>query len=537
MLQDKIKNIHTNEELRKAMREGVKEVADIVKSTLGPRGRNVSLPFPGGRSLITKDGVSVAMQVRLKDPLKNMWALKTIEVASKTNEDAGDGTTTATVLAQAIIEEGLKNVTAGANPMDLKKGIDKAVETITKQLETIALPVKQDSKQITQVATISANGDKQLGSLIGEAFSKIGPEGHIEVKHSKNGKTYLDFIEGYEIESGYISPLFINNFKKRSVEFSNPLIYVAAEKLKKYEDIQAVVEFALENKRPLVFIANDVENEALSLLLNNANYQRKPEERLPFVAIQAPSHGKEQAEYLQDIAMATGASVVSKDLGLAIDQVNESHLGTSDKIIIQERKTNIIKGDSDKKSIENKIEELRENLKEEKDETLQRKLKNRISKLNGLSAELNIGVYSETEYYEIRDRIEDAVKATRAASEEGVVPGGGVALVRAMKALKKLKVENQDQKTGVAIIQKAIEAPIRQIVKNGNGKPDVVIDKLLRARKWSQGYDLRNDKFVDMMEAGIIDPKKVTRVALQNAASVAGLMLTTEGALTFAEEE
>ena len=535
MLQEKIKNIHTDEELRRAMREGVRKVADIVKSTLGPRGRNVSLPFPHGRSLITKDGVSVAMQVRLENPLENMWAIKTIEVASKTNEDAGDGTTTATVLAQAIVELGLKNVTAGANPMDLKKGIDLAVEAITEELEKIALPVKQDSEKITQVATISTNGDEQLGSLIGEAFSKIGPEGYIEVKHSKNGKTFLDFIEGYEAESGYISPFFITNFKKRTAEFDNPLIYVSAEKLQKYEDIEGVVDFALKAKRPLVFIAKDVENEALSLLLNNANYQRK--DRLEFAAVQAPSHGKEQMEYLHDIALATGANLVSKDLGLSIDQVEAYDLGSAERIIIQERKTNIIKGDSDKEAIEKQIEELRGNLKEEKEDVLQRKLKNRISKLNGLSAELNIGVYSDTEYLEIRDRIEDAVRATRAASEEGVVPGGGVALVRAMQVLKKLKVKNQDQKTGIAIVQQAVEAPIRQIITNGDGKPDVVVDKLLRSRKWSQGYDLRNDKFVDMMEAGIIDPKKVTRVALQNAASVAGLMLTTDGALTFVEEE
>lgn len=525
------KNIHKNEELREAMRSGVNKVADIVKVTLGARGRNVSLPLPWG-SLITKDGVSVARAVQLEDPLENMWAHKLIEVASKTNDDAGDGTTTATVLAQAIVNEGLKNVTAGANPMDLKKGIDLAVSKICKHLEKQSVKVAQDSEQIKQVATISANGDAEVGEIIGKAFSKVGRDGHIEVKRSKKNDTYLEIVEGMEIESGFVSPFFINDFQKKTVEFDNAYIYICDKKIKQFQHIQGIVEAAFKEGRPIVFIADEIQNEALSFLVANANPQK--ENRAPFAAIKAPSFGEDRRKVLQDIAVATGGTVISDDLGTGFDKVTLQHLGQAQKISISEKRTNLVQVAGDKEKIENRIESIRSEIKLEEDDMLERKLRNRLSKLNGMAAIFHVGAATDSEYAERQDRIEDSIRATRAASEEGIVAGGGVALVRAANQAKEKGVyglTHQDERTGISILLKAVQSPLRQIVLNGSGTPDVVIAELLK-RDNEIGYDVRNEEYVDMFKAGIIDPKKVTRVALENAASIAGLILTTEGALT-----
>lgn len=522
--------IYTDEQLRSAMKNGVDTLANIVKVTLGAKGRNVSLPRPYG-SHITKDGVSVAREVFLEDPLENMWAQKLKEVASQTNRLAGDGTTTATVLAQAIIKEGLKNVTAGANPMELKEGIDLATDKVVAFLEENTRKINMNSDELKEIATISANGDKHLGKVIAETFSKVGAEGLIEVKRSNHHQTYVEFGEGMEVASGYVSPFFITDFTKMQAVFDNPLIYISDRSIKKIEHIKDVIDLSMQNKRPLIFICHEIEGEALQVLIANAAPQN--EKRFPFAVIKAPSWGNEMKEILEDIATITGGNVISETKGTAFKGVSLDDLGKCERIVISEKQTNIIKGNGEKKSIENRINILRKQIDQQhENEQDKRKLQNRLAKMQGCIATLYVGYKTDTQANEEKDRIEDAINATRASLEEGIIAGGGVALLQAQTFLSKENFDAlpPDVKLGTHILMRALEAPIAQIVQNAGKKPDVIIEKI-KSSDPNLGYDVKTEQYVDMFQSGIIDPKKVTRVALQNASSVAGLMLTTEGAL------
>jgi chaperonin GroEL len=517
------KDIKYNLEARDGIKRGVDALANAVKVTLGPKGRNVIISKSFGAPTVTKDGVTVAKEIELKDPLENMGAQMVKEVASKTNDLAGDGTTTATVLAQAIVKEGLKNVAAGANPMELKKGIDKAVEAITNFLKEIAEEVGDSSDKIKQVASISANNDDHIGELIAEAFGKVGKEGVITVEEAKGTETYVDVVEGMQFDRGYLSPYFVTDSEKMLAVLENPQILIVDKKITAMKDLLPILEPAAQSGRPLLIIAEDIEGEALATLVVN-----KLRGSLKIAAVKAPGFGDRRKAMLEDIAILTGGTVISEERGFTLENATVDMLGQAENISIDKDNTTIVNGAGDKDNIKNRVNQIKSQVESTTSDYDKEKLQERLAKLAGGVAVLYVGAASEVEMKEKKDRVDDALHATRAAVEEGIVAGGGVALVRSIEALKGLKAETADEETGIQLIAKAIESPMRTIVENAGGEGSVVINKV---REGKLGYDAKTGEYVDMLKAGIIDPKKVTRVALENAASVAGMILTTECAL------
>ena len=516
------KEIKYNVEARNLLKEGVDALADAVKVTLGPKGRNVIIGKQFGAPHITKDGVTVAKEVELEDPFANMGAQMVREVASKTNDDAGDGTTTATVLAQAIIGVGIKNVTAGANPMDLKRGIDKAVSVVVESLRAQSQEVGSDNSKIEQVATISANNDNAIGKLIAEAMGKVNNEGVITVEEAKGTDTYVDVVEGMQFDRGYISAYFITNTEKMQTELEKPYILITDKKISTMKEIMSVLEPVAQSGRALLIIAEDVDGEALSALVVN-----KLRGTLKIAACKAPGFGDRRKELLEDIAALTGGTVVSTDKGMRLEDATIDMLGCAEKVTMNKENTTIVDGCGDKEAIKARVEQIRASIEVSKSDYDREKLQERLAKLAGGVAVLYVGAATEVEMKEKKDRVDDALAATRAAVEEGIVPGGGVAYIRATEALEGLKGENDDQTTGIQIVKRAIEEPLRQIVANAGGEGSVVVNKI-REGEGSFGYNARDDRYEDMLEAGIIDPTKVSRVALENAASIASMFLTTE---------
>ena len=516
------KDIKYNVEARNLLKEGVDALADAVKVTLGPKGRNVIIGKAFGTPHITKDGVTVAKEVELEDSFANMGAQMVREVASKTNDDAGDGTTTATVLAQAIIGVGIKNVTAGANPMELKRGIDKAVATVVESLRAQSQEVGSDNSKIEQVATISANNDNTIGKLIAEAMAKVNNEGVITVEEAKGTDTYVDVVEGMQFDRGYISAYFITNTEKMQTELEKPYILITDKKISTMKEIMSVLEPVAQSGRALLIIAEDVDGEALSALVVN-----KLRGTLKIAACKAPGFGDRRKEMLEDIAALTGATVISTDKGMRLEDATLESLGCAEKVTMNKENTTIVDGGGDKEAIKARVEQIRASIEVSKSDYDREKLQERLAKLAGGVAVLYVGAATEVEMKEKKDRVDDALAATRAAVEEGIVPGGGVAYIRAIASLEGLKGENDDQTTGIQIVKRAIEEPLRQIVKNAGGEGSVVVNKVSEG-KGAFGYNAREDKYVDMLKAGIIDPTKVSRVALENAASVASMFLTTE---------
>jgi len=524
------KDIKFDIEARDSIKRGVNALADAVKVTLGPRGRNVIIGKSFGGPQITKDGVTVAKEIELEDPLENMGAQMVKEVASKTNDLAGDGTTTATVLAQAIVKEGLKNVAAGANPMDLKAGIDKAVAAITANLNKQAKKVNNSSGMIKQVASISANNDELIGNLISEAFGKVGKEGVITVEESKGTETYVDVVEGMQFDRGYLSPYFVTDSEKMQTEMENPMILLYDKKVSTMKDLLPILEPVAQQGKSLLIIAEDVDGEALATLVVN-----KLRGSLKIAAVKAPGFGDRRKAMLEDIAILTGGTVISEELGFTLENATLEMLGTAETVTIDKDNTTIVKGAGNKNDIKARVNQIKAQIETTTSDYDKEKLQERLAKLAGGVAVLYVGAASEVEMKEKKDRVDDALNATRAAVEEGIVAGGGVALVRAISVLEKLNTDSLDEKTGINIVAKAIESPLRTIVENAGGEGSVVINKVLEGKN-NFGYDAKSDKYVDMLKAGIIDPKKVTRVALENAASVAGMILTTECALVDIKE-
>ena len=516
------KDIKYNVEARNLLKEGVDALADAVKVTLGPKGRNVIIGKSFGAPHITKDGVTVAKEVELEDPFANMGAQMVREVASKTNDDAGDGTTTATVLAQAIIGVGIKNVTAGANPMDLKRGIDKAVATVVSNLREQSQEVGSDNSKIEQVATISANNDNTIGKLIAEAMAKVNNEGVITVEEAKGTDTYVDVVEGMQFDRGYISAYFITNTEKMQTELEKPYILITDKKISTMKEIMNVLEPVAQSGRALLIIAEDVDGEALSALVVN-----KLRGTLKIAACKAPGFGDRRKELLEDIAALTGATVISTDKGMRLEDANIDMLGCAEKVTMNKENTTIVDGCGNKDNIKARVEQIRASIEVSKSDYDREKLQERLAKLAGGVAVLYVGAATEVEMKEKKERVDDALAATRAAVEEGIVPGGGVAYIRATEVLEGLKGANDDETTGIQIVKRAIEEPLRQIVGNAGGEGSVVVNKV-REGKGSFGYNAREDRYEDMLEAGIIDPTKVSRVALENAASIASMFLTTE---------
>tara|TARA_R110000751_G_scaffold3020_8_gene15616 strand:+ start:1218 stop:2855 length:1638 start_codon:yes stop_codon:yes gene_type:complete len=516
---------------RDGIKRGVDALANAVKVTLGPKGRNVIINKSFGAPQVTKDGVTVAKEIELKDPLENMGAQMVKEVASKTNDLAGDGTTTATVLAQAIVQEGLKNVAAGANPMDLKRGIDKAVEAITKDLAAQTKEVGNSSEKIKQIAAISANNDDVIGELIAEAFGKVGKEGVITVEEAKGTETYVDVVEGMQFDRGYLSPYFVTDSEKMQTELENPYILLFDKKISSMKDLLPVLEPVAQSGKPLLIIAEDVDGEALATLVVN-----KLRGALKIAAVKAPGFGDRRKAMLEDIAILTGGTVISEERGFTLENATIDMLGTAENVTIDKDNTTIVNGSGDKDGIKGRINQIKAQIESTTSDYDKEKLQERLAKLAGGVAVLYVGAASEVEMKEKKDRVDDALHATRAAVEEGIVAGGGVALVRAKRALENLEALNADEATGIKIVAKAIEAPLRTIVANAGGEGSVVIAKVIEGEE-DYGYDAKTDTYVNMLAAGIIDPKKVTRVALENAASVSGMILTTECALTDIPEE
>ena len=517
------KEIKYNIEARDLLKEGVDALANAVKVTLGPKGRNVIIDKKFGAPHVTKDGVTVAKAVELEDPFANMGAQMVREVASKTNDDAGDGTTTATVLAQAIISVGLKNVTAGANPMDIKRGIDKAVAVVVESLRAQSQEVGSDNKKIEQVATISANNDSTIGTLIAEAMAKVNNEGVITVEEAKGTDTHVDVVEGMQFDRGYISPYFMTDTEKMQAELEKPYILLADKKISTMKEIMGVLEPVAQSGRALLIIAEDVDSEALqSLVLNRLRGTIK------VAACKAPGFGDRRKEMLEDIATLTGATVISSDKGMKIEDATIDFLGCAEKATLTKENTTIVDGCGDKEAIAARVALIRSSIEVSKSDYEREKLQERLAKLAGGVAVLYVGAATEVEMKEKKDRVDDALAATRAAVEEGIVPGGGVAYIRATAALEGLKGENDDQTTGLQIVKRAIEEPLRQIVANAGGEGSVVVNKIRESKKANFGYNARNDRFEDLLKAGIIDPTKVSRVALENAASIASMFLTTE---------
>ena len=524
------KEIKYNVEARELLKQGVDALSNAVKVTLGPKGRNVIIDKKFGSPVMTKDGVSVAKEIELEDKFANMGAQMVKEVASRTNDDAGDGTTTATVLAQSIIGVGLKNVTAGANPMDLKRGIDKAVAAVVENLREQSSEVGGNIDKIEQVATISANNDRAIGALIAEAMSKVNKEGVITVEEAKGTDTYVDVVEGMQFDRGYISAYFMTDPEKMEAVMERPLILIADKKISSMKEIMSVLEPAAQQGRALVIIAEDVDGEALAALVVN-----KMRGALKIAAVKAPGFGDRRKEMLEDIAILTGGTVISEDKGLKLDQATIEMLGSAEKVTIAKENTTIVNGLGDKAAIDSRIMQIRKNIETTTSDYDREKLQERLAKLAGGVAVLYVGAPSEVEMKEKKDRVDDALAATRAAVEEGIIPGGGVAYIRATAALENLKGDNEDENTGIQIVRRAIEEPLRQIVANAGGEGSVVVNKV-REGKGSFGYDARADKYGDMLEAGIIDPTKVSRVALENAASIASMFLTTECVLAEKKE-
>lgn len=524
------KEIKYNVEARELLKEGVDALANAVKVTLGPKGRNVIIDRKFGAPHITKDGVTVAKEVELEDPFANMGAQIVKEVASKTNDDAGDGTTTATVLAQSIISVGIKNVTAGANPMDLKRGVDKAVEAVVANLKEQSQQVGDQMEKIEQVATISANNDKNIGSLIAEAVSRVKKEGVITVEEAKGTETHVEVVEGMQFDRGYISAYFVTDTEKMEAVLDKPLILITDKKISTMKEIMSVLEPVAQNGRSLVIIAEDVDGEALSSLVVN-----KLRGTLKIAAVKAPGFGDRRKEMLEDIAILTGGTYITEDKGYRLEDVKLDMLGTADKVTINKENTTIVDGAGNSNEIQARISQIRKQMETSSSDYDKEKLQERLAKLAGGVAVLYVGAATEVEMKEKKDRVEDALAATRAAIEEGIIPGGGVAYIRAISALDALKGDNDDENTGIAIVKRAIEEPLRQIVANAGGEGSVVVNKV-REGKGAFGYNARNDRYEDLREAGILDPTKVARVALENAASIASMFLTTECVLAEKKE-
>ena len=516
------KEIKFNTDVRAAMKEGADALANAVKVTLGPKGRNVVIDKKFGAPQITKDGVTVAKEVELEDRFENMGAQMVKEVASKTNEQAGDGTTTATVLAQAIINVGLKNVTAGANPMDLKRGIDKAVAAVVTELKAQSQPVGEDYSKIEQVGTVSANNDAQIGKLIADAMSKVKKDGVITVEEAKGTETEVKVVEGMQFDRGYISPYFMTNGDKMEAVLDDAYILLTDKKIANMEDLMPVLEPVAREGRSLLIIAEDVEGQALTTLVVN-----RLRGTLKVAAVKAPGFGDRRKEMLQDIAILTGGVVISEERGFTLANANVQMLGKAEKVTITKENTIIVGGAGEAAAIKDRADQIRKQIETTKSDYDREKLQERLGKLAGGVAVIYVGASSEVEMKEKKDRVDDALNATRAAVEEGYLPGGGVAYIRAAEALKSLKGENEDETTGIHIIARAIEEPLRQIAGNAGAEASVIINKI-REGKGDFGYNARTDEYVNLYEAGVIDPTKVARVALENAASVAGMFLTTE---------
>jgi chaperonin GroEL len=525
------KKIEFDINARDGIKRGVDALANAVKVTLGPKGRNVIIGKSFGAPQVTKDGVSVAKEIELEDALENMGAQMVKEVASKTNDLAGDGTTTATILAQAIVRDGLKNVAAGANPLDLKRGIDKAVETIVKNLGEQSEEIGSSSEKINQVASISANNDSTIGGLITEAFDKVGKEGVITVEEAKGTDTYVDVVEGMQFDRGYLSPYFVTNSEKMEADLESPYILLYDKKISVMKDLLPVLEPVAQSGKPLLIIAEDVDGEALATLVVN-----KLRGSLKIAAVKAPGFGDRRKAMLEDIAILTGGTVISEERGFTLENVTIDMLGTAEKVAIDKDNTTVVNGSGEAANIEARVAQIKAQIEASTSDYDKEKLQERLAKLAGGVAVLYVGAPSEVEMKEKKDRVDDALHATRAAIEEGIVAGGGVALLNSKKSLESLEGETADEQTGVQIIHRAIEAPLRTIVENSGGEGSVVVSKVLEG-KANHGYNAKDGTYVDMLKAGIIDPKKVTRVALENAASVAGMILTTECALVDIKED
>ena len=525
------KDIKFDIEARDGLKRGVDALANAVKVTLGPKGRNVIISKSFGAPTVTKDGVTVAKEVELADAHENMGAQMVKEVASKTNDLAGDGSTTATVLAQAIVREGLKNVAAGANPMDLKRGIDKAVKSIVNELAKQSQKVGDSIDKIRQVAAISANNDETVGELIADAFSKVGKEGVITVEEAKGTDTYVDIVEGMQFDRGYLSPYFVTNSEKMTAELDNPFILLYDKKISTMKDLLPVLEPVAQSGKSLLIIAEDIDGEALATLVVN-----KLRGALRIAAVKAPGFGDRRKAMLEDIAILTGGTVIAEERGFTLENATIDMLGHAERVAIDKDNTTIVNGAGKSEDIQARVGQIKAQIEVTTSDYDKEKLQERLAKLAGGVAVLYVGAPSEVEMKEKKDRVDDALHATRAAVEEGIVAGGGVALLRARNVLAKIKPTNADEATGIQIVFKAVEAPLRTIVENAGGEGSVVIAKVLDGRN-STGYNAKTEQYVDMFRAGIIDPKKVTRVALENAASVAGMILTTECALVDIKED
>jgi chaperonin GroEL len=516
------KEVKFHSDARERMLRGVDVLANAVKVTLGPKGRNVVIDKSFGAPRITKDGVSVAKEIELEDKFENMGAQMLREVASKTNDLAGDGTTTATVLAQAIVKEGAKAVASGMNPMDLKRGIDLAVDAVVKELKTNARKITSNS-EIAQVGTVSANGDEEIGKYLAEAMEKVGNEGVITVEEAKTAETELEVVEGMQFDRGYLSPYFVTNQDKMRVEFEDPYILIHEKKLSNLQAMLPVLEAVVQSSKPLLIIAEDVEGEALATLVVN-----KLRGGLKIAAVKAPGFGDRRKAMLEDIAILTGGTVISEDLGIKLENVTLNMLGRAKKVSIEKENTTIIDGVGSKAEIDGRVAQIRAQIEETTSDYDREKLQERLAKLAGGVAVIRVGGSTEVEVKEKKDRVDDALHATRAAVEEGILPGGGVALLRAVKALDNLSTANQDQKVGIEIVRRAIEAPVRQIAENAGAEGSVIVGKLREKADFSYGWNAQTGEYGDLYTQGVIDPAKVVRTALQDAASVAGLLVTTE---------
>ena len=525
------KDIKFDIEARDGLKRGVDALANAVKVTLGPKGRNVVIGKSFGGPIITKDGVTVAKEIELDDPLENMGAQMVKEVASKTNDLAGDGTTTATVLAQAIVKEGLKNVAAGANPMDLKRGIDKAVSAIVADLQKQSQVVGSNIEKIKQVASISSNNDESVGDLIAQAFKKVGKEGVITVEEAKGTDTYVDIVEGMQFDRGYLSPYFVTDSEKMITNLENPYILLYDKKISSMKDLLPVLEPVAQTGKPLLIIAEDVEGEALATLVVN-----KLRGALKIAAVKAPGFGDRRKAMLEDIAILTGGTVIAEERGFTLENTTIDMLGTAEKVTIDKDNTTVVNGAGNKTDIKGRVNQIKSQIETTTSDYDKEKLQERLAKLAGGVAVLYVGAASEVEMKEKKDRVDDALHATRAAVEEGIVAGGGVALVRTKDVLTKITTDNLDEVTGIQIIARAIEEPLRTIVENAGGEGSVVVAKVMEGKK-DFGFNAKTDQYVNMFKEGIIDPTKVTRIALENAASVAGMILTTACALVDIKED
>jgi chaperonin GroEL len=523
------KDIAYDTEARGALKKGVDKLANAVKVTLGPKGRNVVIERKFGSPLVTKDGVSVAKEIDLENQLENVGAQMVREVASKTSDVAGDGTTTATVLAQSIIAEGLKNVTAGANPMEIKKGIDLAKDSVVKSISKLSKDIP-DSKQIAQVATISANDDHEIGSKIAEAMDKVGKDGVITVEESKTAETYLEFVEGMQFDRGYLSPYFVTNSDSMEADLDDPFVLVHDKKISNMKDLLPLLEKVVQAGKPILIIAEDIEGEALATLVVN-----KLRGTFKVLAVKAPGFGDRRKAMLEDIAILTGATVISEEQGYKLESATLDYLGTCKKVVSDKDNTTIVDGSGDKSAIDARVNEIKVQIEKSSSDYDKEKMQERLAKLSGGVAVLNVGAATEVEMKEKKARVDDALHATRAAVEEGIVPGGGVALLRASLDLSKVKASDSEQ-VGIDIMKRALEGPIRQICSNAGVEASIVVQKVLEGKN-DFGYDAREDKYVNMFKAGIIDPAKVSRVAVENAASISGLLLTTEAAITEQPED